>query len=114
MPFDFTTELPLRTTVNDVALTDVTSLGLVAEGFDHMGVRTNKGNAVFGALLGKSCVLTQEAVSGVDHGDIVQFGDADDFVLGEVCANGSELCRISDLVCLVSLREVKKGMGLRV
>lgn len=56
-----------------------------------MGIRTNKGNAVLGALLGKSCVLTQETVSGVDHGDVVQLGDADDFVLGEVCADGSEL-----------------------
>lgn len=56
-----------------------------------MSIGTNKGNAVIGALLGKSCVLTQEAVSRVDHGDVVQLGDADDFVLGEVCADGSEL-----------------------
>lgn len=72
-------------------LTDGTSFGLVTKGFDHMGIRSDEGNAIVGALLGKLRVLGKETVTGVDHGDVVGFGDADDLVLGQVCADGGEL-----------------------
>lgn len=72
-------------------LTDVASFGLVTKGFDYMGIRSDEGNAIIGALLGKLRVLGQETVTGVDHGDVVGFGDADDLVLGQVCADRGEL-----------------------
>lgn len=72
-------------------LTDGASFGLVTKGFDHMGIRSDEGNAIVGTLLGKLRVLGQETVTGVNHGDVVGFGDADDLVLGQVSADGGEL-----------------------
>jgi hypothetical protein len=75
----------------ELGLTDVTGFGLVTESFDYMGIRSDKGNAIISALLGKLRVLRQETVTGVDHGDIMGFGDADDLVLGQVCTDRGEL-----------------------
>ncbi len=73
------------------APTDITSFSLVAESIDHIGIRSNKGNAVVGALLSKASVLTEETVTGMDHGDIMQLGDADNLILGQVSGHRSEL-----------------------
>lgn len=56
-----------------------------------MGIRSDECDAIVGTLLGKLSVLGQEAVTGVDHGDIMGFGDADNLVLSQVCADGGEL-----------------------
>lgn len=71
-----------------------------------MGIGAYECNAIVSALLSKGCVLAEETVAGVDHGDIVKLGDADDLVLGQVSAHWCEFGWISDLIRLVSLRIV--------
>ena len=83
--------------------TNIASFGFVSERFDHMGIGTNEGNAVVSALLCESCVLTEETVTGMDHGDVVKLGDANDLILGKVGCYGGELAGVTDLVGFIGL-----------
>jgi len=56
-----------------------------------MSIRSHERDAIVGTLLSKLGVFTEEAISWVDHGDIVQLCNTDDFILSKIRPHRCEL-----------------------
>ena len=80
--------------------------GLVARQLQHVGARTDEGDARLGARCGQLGVLGEETVSGVHGIGAGVFGDADDLLDRQVGADRT--ARLTDLVGLVGLQSMRR------
>lgn len=83
--------------------TYLSRFGLVSQTFNDIRRRSNERDSRGVHLACKFGVLGQEAVSWMDHRNTFLLGDAHNFILCEVSADGCELTQLADLIRFISL-----------